>query len=425
MESIKVSIIVPVYNMEKYIESTLKSIEDQSLKEKEIICVDDGSTDSSYDIAIKFAEKVSNVKVLKQDNMGSGVARNLGIQNAKGEFVCFLDADDFYVTDDALEHLYNLAKQKNVVVCGGSSCDYRDGKMSTAGIRKERTFIEDKYVKREEYPGMTGYCAFLFEKNFLIENSIFFPSYLRGQDAPFFVKAIACAGGAYCCRKLVLAYRKDYKTVKYSEEKALGIVKSLRDVFKLSVQYEMMNVQHVVREELKGEIGALLYRFSYEGCKEMTKMASEFNAIAKEGMLCNDFWGNKQLLVEENGIITYVQENIEKKKEFISQLQNIENVYVFGAGTIGKKVADFLRRNQIKIQSFIVTNIKQNPLVVNGIPVKEISTVDKGKNNYIIIIATFWYAQEEIISTLKAKGYKHIYPVDLQRFFLWQDSIEH
>ena len=187
----------------------------------------------------------------------------------------------------------------------------------------------------------------------------------------------------------------------------------------------MMNVQHVVREELKGEIGALLYRFSYEGCKEMTKMASEFNAIAKEGMLCNDFWGNKQLLVEENGIITYVQENIEKKKEFISQLQNIENVYVFGAGTIGKKVADFLRRNQIKIQSFIVTNIKQNPLVVNGIPVKEISTVDKGKNNYIIIIATFWYAQEEIISTLKAKGYKHIYPVDLQRFFLWQDSIEH
>ena len=69
--------------------------------------------------------------------------------------------------------------------------------------------------------------------------------------------------------------------------------------------------------------------------------------------------------------------------------------------------------------------MKAKRLIEVALPVKEISTVDKRGNNYIIIIATFWYSQEEIISTLKTKGYKHIYPIDLQRFFLWQDKIEH
>ena len=82
MIDIKISIIIPVYNAEKYIENMLKSIEKQTLKEIELLFIDDGSTDSSINIILKYKKNFSNIRLFKQNNMGAGKARNLGIENA-------------------------------------------------------------------------------------------------------------------------------------------------------------------------------------------------------------------------------------------------------------------------------------------------------------------------------------------------------
>lgn len=122
--NIKVSVILPVYNEELYLHQCLDSICGQTLKEIEIICVDDGSTDSSLDILYDYAERDARIKVLMQENRYAGAARNFGMQSAEGEYVLFLDSDDYFELD-MLEKLYEKAEddQLDIVMCCYDSYD--------------------------------------------------------------------------------------------------------------------------------------------------------------------------------------------------------------------------------------------------------------------------------------------------------------
>ena len=93
---ISVSVIIPVFNAEKYLSQCLDSIVNQTLTNIEIICVDDGSTDTSFQILKEYEEKDSRVIVLSKSNAGAGTARNEGLKIAKGKYLSFLDADDFF-----------------------------------------------------------------------------------------------------------------------------------------------------------------------------------------------------------------------------------------------------------------------------------------------------------------------------------------
>ena len=90
-----VSIVIPVYNVENFVKDTLSSVCNQTYKNIEIICVDDGSTDNSLSVLNFYSEKDKRIKVLSQSNSGVSAARNNGIRAAEGEYICFLDSDDF------------------------------------------------------------------------------------------------------------------------------------------------------------------------------------------------------------------------------------------------------------------------------------------------------------------------------------------
>ena len=96
MEEPIVSVIIPVYNAEKFLKQCLNSVISQTLKEIEIICVDDGSTDNTNAILKAFSEKDQRITVIHQQNAGAGAARNNGLRRAKGKYLSFLDADDFF-----------------------------------------------------------------------------------------------------------------------------------------------------------------------------------------------------------------------------------------------------------------------------------------------------------------------------------------
>ena len=112
MEKIKISVIVPVFNAEKYLKMCLNSLVSQTLKNIEIICIDDGSTDNSLAILDKFKSKDDRIKIIKQKNYGVSMARNNGISEAQGEYIGFVDADD-WVDKDFFEKLYNAAQKYN------------------------------------------------------------------------------------------------------------------------------------------------------------------------------------------------------------------------------------------------------------------------------------------------------------------------
>ena len=133
------SIVVLIYNLEKYLPRCLESLVNQTLEEIEILCVDDGSTDSAPQIIEKYARKYPNkVKVFHKPNGGEFTTRNFGLERATSEYVTFVDSDD-YVELDWAEKLYNAAKQNNadIAVCGFERIDSETGKV----ISKDMTSI--------------------------------------------------------------------------------------------------------------------------------------------------------------------------------------------------------------------------------------------------------------------------------------------
>ena len=95
----QISIIIPAYNVEKYIEETLRSIEKQTFSDFEVLVIDDGSDDGTFDIVKSIASQDRRIKIYTQDNSGQGKARNTGIDNAQGEYLTFVDSDDLVLPD--------------------------------------------------------------------------------------------------------------------------------------------------------------------------------------------------------------------------------------------------------------------------------------------------------------------------------------
>ena len=119
-----VSVVLPIYNVEKYLNRCVKSVVNQSYKNLEIILVDDGSPDNCPTLCEDWAKKDSRIKVVHKENAGLGYARNTGIENATGEYICFFDSDD-YIALDAIEKAYSLAiKEKSDIVVFGF-CDVK------------------------------------------------------------------------------------------------------------------------------------------------------------------------------------------------------------------------------------------------------------------------------------------------------------
>ena len=112
-----ISIIVPVYNTEKYIECCLDSIMKQDYPNFEVILVNDGSTDESGIIIQKYKEKYKNISYIKQENKGVGAARNAGIKVAKGDYISFVDSDDL-IMEDYCSHLLSIIGDADIVVAG-------------------------------------------------------------------------------------------------------------------------------------------------------------------------------------------------------------------------------------------------------------------------------------------------------------------
>lgn len=109
---VEISVVVPVYNVETYLEECLNSIINQTFSDIEIICINDGSTDSSLDILNDYSKKDDRIKIINQENKGLGATRNKGIDLAKGKYIFFIDSDD-YIELNTFFELHNVCEKKN------------------------------------------------------------------------------------------------------------------------------------------------------------------------------------------------------------------------------------------------------------------------------------------------------------------------
>lgn len=235
----KISVVIPIFNMEKYLRFCLETVRKQTFFQNlEVICVNDGSTDLSLHILKEYADKYKNFKILNQKNQGVGIARNHGMKAATGEFIAFMDPDDYYLHNHTLELLYTKAKEHKVQICGGSlSEDHNDGtwiRKEFEGIYKKYTFHKEGIIRYQDYQFDFGFFRFIYQREFLLQNQIFFPPLIRFQDPPFFVHAMIEAKEFYAVTDETYCYRYGHQKLVWHEERICALIKGHIENLKLS-----------------------------------------------------------------------------------------------------------------------------------------------------------------------------------------------
>lgn len=244
----KVSVIVPVYNGRDYIVGCLQNVLKQTLKDIEIIFVDDGSNDDTLIMlnAYKCRHKLQNLFVVSQNNSGAGVARNTGLKIANGEFISFLDVDDSYADDMTLELLYNKANENGADICGGSLSNVED----RLPADNKRRFQTEGFVDFNDYQFDFGFQRYIYRLSFLRSNNIYFPSYRIYEDPVFLLEAMVKAQRFYAIKEDVYAYSGTHQR-DLDAQKTIDYLHGLEDNLRLSAKFNYGTLHNLLFERLR------------------------------------------------------------------------------------------------------------------------------------------------------------------------------
>lgn len=395
---IKISVIIPIYNGEEYLEQCIQSVLNQTLKEIELVCVDDGSVDNSAQIIQKYAEKDKRISLFRQKNQGPGPARNFALKQSRGKFVTFLDADDYYLDNDALEKMVKACEERKVFICASLR------KILIKGIEvEEKLFQEtdkDKVIEYHNYQVDYDYQSYLFHREFLLKNECFFPDYRRYEDPVFLVNAL-------------------FKAQKFT------VANTFLYVYRLADRCEQFNLKNTY-DLLCGLIDNLTYAQKYQldilFKKTMLRLEQEYMWFIFKNFTPDDLRIPIKLLEantiisEYTGKINYVNKPLrtmllyasQYEKKILLRIKNQGSVLIYGAGRYGKVFLKFLKKHNLSenVDCFIVTRKKNNPEEIENIPVIGIQDLPIKKKS-MIYVTVGANLQEEIENILKEKNCKN------------------
>lgn len=267
MAAPKVSVIIPVYNTEKYLEQCINSITSQTLKEIEIIIVDDGSKEECATLCDSLAKTDDRILVIHKENAGPGLARNTGMEAANGEYIGFVDSDD-YIKPQMYDNLYNAALKTNadLVISGisfvGGNTFGKNGEYSEKQYFPKETLFENDDIK-ELLLGVVGAlphemddsrygvstCKNLFKRSLITNKKIEFLSERKvmSEDAIFMIdfikniqKAVGIPGAFYCYRRNDESFSKSYRKDRFLMVK--GFIEELENHIKDVCKAEEYNL---------------------------------------------------------------------------------------------------------------------------------------------------------------------------------------
>lgn len=325
----KVSVIVPVYNVENYIRECINSILRQTLKDIEIIIVNDGSTDRSIAHIQDIIDSHKNVKLINKLNGGLSAARNEGLKYSIGEYVAFIDSDD-YIDPNFLERLYNEAKSYNLdIACGGNSKYYSKNNIVPM-IRDESLYEtgvvtgEEFFIKQWSVNDFRGEVwDDLYKRNYLLKHKLTFIDGLLYEDNEFTTKALKYANRV----KLVDTYGYYYRQREGSIMHSKKGKKNIEDIlFIINQHLKLMNEDNKL--DLKIAYSKLI--------------TSEFYAFINSVMISNvqdkfRYFQGKQIQLIVNSI-SYNKDISLKQKINFMLLKYVPIVYYFRLTRLYRKI---------------------------------------------------------------------------------------
>ncbi|MBQ6993491.1 MAG: glycosyltransferase [Lachnospiraceae bacterium] len=412
---IKISVIIPVYNMGRYLKECLESVFNQTLREIEVICIDDGSTDHSSEILAEYSLKYDNISVIHQENQGSGVARNKGIELAKGKYICFMDPDDFYAHEFALQRLYIAAEENDALICGGNmSLLYENGEKKLL----ESHFYEDREILFKEYGNYYSYTRFIFNTKMIREQHILFPSYRRYQDPPFFLKAMTRAQKFYTVNEMVYIYRVGHKKVNYPLTTAIDVLRGIKECFEMACKHELIitydrHLKNILLEHLK-----MFYKYALQDEEAIWELINEINRISME-------WTGEyeKIFCNRKSLEDFIFNMKNERERLIAKCHVAENVIIYGAGEVGKYILKNYEKECKNIIGFAVTKKTNNAEYIDGYEVKEINEFLEYRSDALVIVAVGKKNADEIVSMLKEYKFENICYVEYGTLLMLEELV--
>ncbi|MBQ3035075.1 MAG: glycosyltransferase, partial [Alphaproteobacteria bacterium] len=333
----KVSVIIPVYNVEEYLRECLDSVVNQTLKEIEIICVDDGSTDSSLEILKEYASKDNRITVMKQENLHAGIARNAGLAVAKGEYLSFLDSDDFFELN-MLEEMYKNCKKNKIDVC---ICDVQFYDNAT-----KKTIFPEWTLRKHFIPQKNVFNCFdiaenifhitnnwpwnkMFSKHFIKQLNLCFQNTSHTNDTYFVCVALINGKNITVMKDKFVHYRTNVKnslTSSFSRNKAPDNINRVLSAIYKKIKNNKIFYRSFVNlccEHLTWNLRNITDKESSEILKSKI-IENNFYDIPSD--LSSDYFYSDKIYNEYLSILDILPGKVIDRNLIISQLENFEYI---------------------------------------------------------------------------------------------------
>ena len=324
---IKVSVIIPFYNRGYIVNECLNQVLKQTLREIEIICVDDGSLDNTSEALNTLQKKDNRIKVISKMNGGAGSARNEGLKVALGEYIAFLDSDDNWVNDKVLEQLYNISVKNDASLCKAKLFVKRTDeiKLMEETVASEVGFKDFRNIKSGYY-----FYSYLYKRELLERNKILFPDLYIYEDPPFLISAMIKAKKIYCSNIDYYIYNNMHqKEIIRNEKQTIDYLKGLAICLKITSKYNLPELHLSVYEDLVVEASNDFIRNVPSDNKELlTSLLRAYNELNSDFLLnekndegftyptaFNYMWqtSNNYLIIRKNKIVNKVLKIFGKK----------------------------------------------------------------------------------------------------------------
>lgn len=413
---IKVSVVIPVYNVEKYLSSCIESVVAQNFKDYEIICVDDGSTDKSSQILDEYAKKYHFIKVIHQKNMGQAEARNVGVKNSSGEYLLFLDSDDCFETGTLSELYENAEKNKTDIIYFDAQCVFESEDLYDKA--KENYYIRDKCyginTGKELFSRLINdncftdsACLMFYKKEFLIKNNIEFIKGMIYEDCYFSVLCFMRANVVQHINKRYYLYTVHHNSTMTSDQfKFKNLYSRLICFRKFSELYfneKFSNSQKLAFIKLinktKNYVNHIYNNLNNNELDKFLKNVDIYDYLY-DFEVCN---------VNLNKIF-----NIPKMKDLINLLKKNRTITIYGAGIRAKRLYTFLKINEppVDIKNFLVSARNNNPQSLFGVPVCSLSEGYLLDEEDFVLIAVQNRTAVQMTENLKKQDFRNYFVVD-------------
>lgn len=429
----KLSILVPIYNVEKYLEQCLNSIIHQTYQDLEIICVDDGSSDSSGDIVDHFAEQDQRIKVIHKANSGYGASLNLALSMAGGEYIGIVESDDYIASDMYKQLMGRAERQQGIDLVKSAHYTVEKGRADKISLF-DSTKCEGVITAKEEKKLFAIPCniwSAIYRRDFLEENQIHFletagASY---QDTSFYFKAMMMARKIMLTDDAYYYYRIDNEgSSVHSNSKVFCVCDEMNEID------HYMNEHHITDPYFRGVRNAYLFRAYYWNYNRLhvalksafyQEFKRELVNMQKTDEFKPEYWTEYYW-----NTVTYVLDDMEQffwksvreidkyeldghtlrskiyEEYFEAYLARQSGILIYGAGVYGQRVYSYLCKLglQNQFQGFVVSEAAEG--------VRSIESVTDDKEQILLIVAVTENKQMPMLKKAEKLGFTKIIRVD-------------